>query len=248
VPWCFISGDRPQEEVEEMLSDLGWGLRELRGIYPINDKTYGDGLHALLEQAIQYKPEFIFIEGLAFLLGAKHDQKDYGSTAHQLAYMTWMCIKGGFTILGSLHSPKMKPDAVYENPREHMLGSVSWGGFSSTDIIVRPRDPLGIDTTRDLYIYPRNAPPEQWSFEMDSHGVPTSFRMSGQQANSGATVAALFLLRRKSGEVFRTSEFVEFCTLEGFSNASSERYLKKLESEGYVTRVAHGQYRVNRLT
>jgi hypothetical protein len=81
---------------------------------------------------------------------------DYRSVADFLANLTSLCVREDITIIGVMHSPKMKEDEAYGNPRQRISGSVAWAAYCETVVLVEPVSPDDPNSPRRLLILPRN--------------------------------------------------------------------------------------------
>jgi hypothetical protein len=79
----------------------------------------------------------LFIDGFAALI---EDSSNYRQAQQLLRKTTRSCIRHNRTVLASVHSPKAKEGQTYNNPREQILGSQAWAGFSDLVIAMQPAD------------------------------------------------------------------------------------------------------------
>jgi AAA domain len=159
VPYAYISGDRSAASVERTCQDIGIPYKDIPFI-PIRDLSAKSKQKLTLEflyrriQEEQPRAQLIIIEGIArFVAGGKTN--DYTAVADFLAGLGGFCTETDRTIIGVCHTAKAKEDAWYEHPREKLLGSGAWGGYSETILFI---DTVSKDVTakgRKLYVLPR---------------------------------------------------------------------------------------------
>jgi len=155
LPYVYVSCDRSGSDCLRTFARVG-----------INPDTfpYLSALEAKLdsvETIIKYvhnkdaTVRVFFIEAFTSLApGGKNSE--YDAVKKFLTKTTRLCQDKDVTILGMGHSPKAKEGEKYSSPRERILGSVAWGGFSNTTLVI---EPSGSDDgeRRVLYVLPRNA-------------------------------------------------------------------------------------------
>jgi hypothetical protein len=111
-----------------------------------------------------------YLDGLQALTpGGKNN--DYACVLRFLTDITQFCQTRNVTVIGSVHATKTKEGERYMNPRQRILGSVAWAGFSETVIILDQIDPEDPASRREIQLCPRNAPQGRFDYELDSNGL-----------------------------------------------------------------------------
>jgi hypothetical protein len=139
-----------------------------------------------------------------------------------------------------LHSPKMKEDAEYLNPRQRISGSVAWAAFSSTILLMEPLITEEVKTApvRRLYVLPRNRVEFHRDYQFNSEG-----RLVEIQDELMETLFVAFLESKKPGDLFTRAD-VEDRFAGKLASATITRYLQKAVADGRIERLKQGVYRV----
>lgn len=188
VPYVYASLDRSRSSVERTLNRLGL-LSEITRIVCQEDIPE-DAITPIttIREILKHYPDskLIIIEGIQLLAGERGN--GYTSVARVLKAMARFCTHKGVTILGVCHTPKMKIDEGFQHPRESLLGSVSWGAYSDTIIMLNLDELTKIITVN---ILPRNAPSEQHELIFGINGVLEPFVRQSKQHQILIRIAAL---------------------------------------------------------
>jgi hypothetical protein len=80
---------------------------------------------------------FVVLDGFS---GLVQDVSDYQEVKSMIRGTQNCCQKFDLTVLGTTHSTKIKTLDKICNPRERVLGSVAWGGYSEMVISLDPED------------------------------------------------------------------------------------------------------------
>lgn len=150
----FVSCDRGERSILRRLDHLGLPHYPDPGSFPFSSSLETkDGNDYTLETImIECKKRFpdhplLFIDGMGALVG---ESKEYYDVQRFLTSGTRLCLKHNITVIGSVHSPKTREGQTYSNPREQVLGSQAWVGFSDLLISVQPGDPKDPSSNRRL--------------------------------------------------------------------------------------------------
>lgn len=158
APYRYISLDRSKSSVLRTLDRLGVA----HDAFPFYDAppsvTSATALTQIIADAKKKHPEtkLFVVEGIATRV-PDGKANDYKIVADFLLALRRLCEQLDITILGVAHTTKTKGEDKYENPRQRIAGSVAWGGFSETIIVLEPKDAADPeDNTRELMLLPRN--------------------------------------------------------------------------------------------
>lgn len=235
-PFVYASLDRSQESAEETMERVGIDVSSIPLLRGVEENI--SSIEGLLNLAKTKVPDarLFMIDGFATLVpGGKTN--DYHSVANFLRNITRLCKKHDITILGLIHAAKTKENEKYLNPRERILGSVAWAGFSETLFFIAPTAPDNVvDNCRLLEILPRQSAQERFELELDNRGrlIPSKRRI--EQDND--TVS--FLDGIPLEEDFSVDELAANLKVR---RAKAYSILKQLVENGAIARVGSGTYR-----
>lgn len=106
---------------------------------------------------VDHKAKLLVIDGLARLTPAGKIS-DYKLVADFLSGIVERCETEDITILGIVHSAKTRDSDKISNPRQRIVGSVSWAGYSDLIITMDPEDAKDPkNPTRVVHILPRDS-------------------------------------------------------------------------------------------
>lgn len=167
VPYVYISMDRSRSSVNRTLQRLGLAGQITRMVCQEDLKENSTGVDQVIADALKLYPgsKLIIIEGFQLLVGDKGNA--YTAVARTLKMAARICTKNKLTIIGICHSPKIRAEEGFQHPREMLLGSVSWGAYSDTVIILSLDELTGII---NVHIMPRNAASEQHQLRFGING------------------------------------------------------------------------------
>lgn len=170
VKVAYISGDRPSLSVLETQDRCGVGFPVFSAV---DEKLECEDLitkiFPRLPAVTGGKPDFIYIDGFtAFVPGGFHN--NYSIVAKWLAGLQRYCRRMGITILGACHTAKTKQGEMFTNPRQRILGSVAWAGFSETVLIIEPLEDEKAKDKRVVHILPRNHSGENMILKFNAEG------------------------------------------------------------------------------
>lgn len=239
VPWIYVSSDRSLDSVSATMERLKIPPKEIRVISCVDEEL--DTMDALMKRANQEspRPQFFFIDGFLNFLPDKVSMNDNQGVAKWLKLMARNCKKSGITILGCLHSPKMKKDDYYTNPRQRISGGASWGGFSESVFLVEPISPDDVSQAdqRRLLIIPRQGKMIEKHLSFNSEG-----RLVESEEALTDDLFYAFLLGIKPGSTFNIERLLT--VFQGtISHAAAYRLLDKYLQLGAIEQVSKGIYR-----
>jgi hypothetical protein len=239
VPWAYISSDRSLDSVHATLKRLKIPLEAFRMASAVDS-----GLHDMRDilkamSVVTPRPQFLYIDGMLNLLPPKVHPNDNRAVSGWLADQTRMCKKEDMTLLGSLHSPKMKTDDWYANPRQRISGGASWAGFADTVILVEPvapDDPSQMHHRR-LLVLPRNCKEIIKNLAFNDEG-----RLVEVEEVLNDDIFYAFLLTIKPGASFHVERIMSVFS-GTISSKTVQRMLEERIQAGEIERVSKGIYR-----
>lgn len=182
TPYAYISGDRSTAGMLRTMDRLGLDKRTFP-LYVPAISTLNLTAVQVVENALKRFPDakLIVFEGIATYVpdGKLHDYKVVAKFLRDLAAL---CQARDITILGVVHSPKVKEKDKYANPRERIMGSTAWAAYSELIMFLEPKDPDAGTSLREFWILPRNAREEK--FVMDwKDGMLVPLKTQSKRSN-----------------------------------------------------------------
>jgi hypothetical protein len=177
APYCYVSLDRSQESINRTLDRLGLTGR-IKPIIALPDLKSRDRLKELLD-LVPSETRVVFIEGFGLLV-SHGDSNDYTTVAQFLSGAVRLCQERGITIIGTVHTSKIRARDLILLQRERILGSVAWGAYSDTIIHIEHGDVLNVhNADRRIFVLPRNAPSRYFDYVFEERGrlVPAVERL-----------------------------------------------------------------------
>ena len=241
--YVYVSGDRSLESVARTFERVGIKLEDIphMSLVDIDDR---DNVNTVFNAILAKHPQakVIFMEGIAAIVpGGKN--LDYRTVAQFILRLTALCQKNDRTIVGVVHSSKVKKEDRYQNPRQRVHGSVAWAAYTETIFLMEPLDPENADDHRRmLTVLPRNSAEEQHIFEFTAEGRLEMIEVL--DANEGVFMQELKSFPKgvslRSGAIFE-----RFLTQHSnVSRRTLNHWLRKAEIAGFVAKTAHGCYQV----
>jgi AAA domain len=259
-PFIYVSLDRGEPSFRRTLRRLGIDPDTFPYICGLSSTKPVGSFEDVLELV---KTKFsgklegvtIVIEGISTLLPPKAKAIDYNQMFRFFAKLSAYCNELGITIIGVMHSPKMKETEMYLNPRQRILHSVAIGGVVETIILVEPDHRHPIDKKRIITVLPRNAPEQEFQMNLDGNGMlrydPKAAEEAalaaeedaGGKATKAGEILNVWLLQAAVGYVFTTSYLTAEMNPLGVSRRSVFNWVNLWELKGKVECVSHGLYR-----
>jgi hypothetical protein len=244
TPIWYITADRSVEEHLETCERLNVSME---GVKVISTDSYPTIplLREILESDKKgIKGAFVIVEPLPFFLVNHINQpgniNDPVQVARFLCTLKRLCGELDITILGSCHSSKAKEGSGYAMIREKISGCSSWGGYTSTNIVIDPTEP-GDPTSpfRTVYLLYRNRPNCTIQFQLDARGrfVPTTPGKSSAWA-----VLDKQLLEWPVTKKFSNSDIEFWQEMAGCARATAFRWVDSKIEDGLIERIERGVY------
>lgn len=170
APSCYVACDRSTASIDRTLSRMNMTLAIPR--LSLVENRLIIGINGVIGAAKRLVPDLriLYIDAMAVLVP---DGKisDYKAVGDFLTHCTEQCNRHDLTMVGLHHATKVKEGERFLNPRQRLLGSVAWGGFSDTVMLVEPKNPEDpTDDTRSILLLPRNAGAESYDFHFNPQG------------------------------------------------------------------------------
>lgn len=240
APFCYVSCDRSHASIRRTRA-------RVRSADSVPTLSLVEGhiepeMHAIIEAARALVPHcrVLFIDALAMLCpGGKIN--DYAVVGHFLTDSVRLLQSEALTVVGILHSGKVREGELIHDPAQRILGSVAWGNFSETIVHIEPVTPeCPSDNGRTIYLLPRNAPAQalDWAFDRQSGRlVPRECPASAAGIFEAAMLALPLNLDTTTAQAL---ELAKQCEV---SRTAAEYVLTNLVRIGKLERPKKGVYR-----
>lgn len=251
LPYAYVSLDRGERSLCRTLRRCGVdpatfpyipGLRlnnpidSLAKLLPLVNSTYP----AVLNEA-----GLIIIEGISTLMPGTAKANDYHMAFKFFAQLSAWCNEYGVTLIGMMHSPKMKESERYLNPRQRLLHSVAIGGVVETIVLVEPNFETPTKRDRVITLLPRNASEQEFYVAFNEHGVlvPTEKPAAPAVEEAERELKAgelfdLFIITVPVGERFTTSEALgQLHKIAGVARSTVFSYITQAAADGRIASI-----------
>jgi hypothetical protein len=174
VPWLYVAGDRTERAAIRTLSDMGLNPASIP-LLPAFGSSHKP-LFKIFDEAIKRGAHLLVIEGFQKFVDGTGQFRDVQQFLENMSGYTdpTSTNPSGFTILGVVESPKLKPNERYDDPRQRVSGVSAWGYYSNTIFLIeRFREDLkqGKDNPRRMmYVCPKQGKRLEIAGGFDSQG------------------------------------------------------------------------------
>jgi hypothetical protein len=244
-PFCYVSVERRQRAVQRKLKRLGIDPETFPWIASsISNRL--SSLDKVISEARRKYPDttVLFIDGFAYFApGPKPGKTEYKVVGEFLINCGHICEEKGLTIFAIVHSPKMKADEMYTNPRQRVLGSVSWGAIVDCIMILEPQitETKQVTPLRNFLLLPREAPDEIYEMTFETG------RLELIKEDTLQAVMDAWLRDQVADDwEFMKSDAIDFGEDRGYCKRSVERWLEVRCKDGVIqaeTRGRNASYR-----
>jgi hypothetical protein len=257
--FAYVSLDRGERSFRRTLRRCGLDPDTFPYVCGLSSTKPVTSFEGLLELVIPRFPALdnalLVIEGIATLLPSKAKAIDYNQMFRFFANLSAYCNELGITILGVMHSPKMKETEMYLNPRQRLLHSVAIGGVVETIILVEPDHRHPIERDRIITVLPRNAPEQAFHMKLDEHGMlqydPKANEEAalaeeqevGSRSAKAGEILNVWLLQQTVGYEFTPSYLTAEMKPLGVSRRSVFNWITQWEADSKVECISYGLYR-----
>lgn len=244
-PYVYASDDRPELSYRRTFRKMG--LEASLPAFSCVDLNL-ETQEQVFKYAVKNFPEarVLIVEGFGGMV--PQGKGDYTSVKKFLKKSFQLCTNHNLTLIGVVHSPKMKPDEKYSNPRERVLGSMAWAAFTETIIMVefdeQERD------LRHLTLLPRDAASQHLEMIVNEKGLlretskdkaKSLLQQFGEKDVRTRILSQLVKSRLNPGDTFKR------ILLQSVSIGSERAITKALDglaNEGTLRHLAHGQWKL----
>lgn len=245
--WAYVSGDRTAESVEETQKRLGFKFpifslvdRSLvnadlmKKIIPVLPAFLGE---QLLGPGQIIKPDVVYIDGFTSLC-PDADMNNYGGVAKWLAALQRFCVRNDLTILGAAHATKVKEGERIMDPRQRIIGSTAWAGFSEDVIIIDNLYKKEDEGARLIHLLPRNGAERSIRATFQDGYLVPDLTEDPKVSVSEFTLEPLLV----PGAKFMGIDMEHAAKKKGVSRATYYRWLNKLVKSGRLKKGNKGEY------
>jgi RecA-family ATPase len=242
APFCYVACDRSLQSIQATLRRIEIPFEEWPIISLINqpiNMTLAP-IPQIIHLARKKVPDLsvVWLDGIHSLCpGGKIN--DYGVVQGFLTDITRLCQREKLTFKSLGHATKVREGESFLNPRHRFLGTVAWGGYSDTMTIIdqaKPEDPL--DTTRNVYLLPRNELSQTIKYEI-VNGKLT------QVTDVADLLMDRWLLQLMASTILSTEACQTQAEKLHISRATCTRWIKRMVEQGKLQKQDRGQYLVS---
>ena len=136
VPWVYVAGDRTERAAIRTLQDMGLNPASIP-LMPAFGSSHLR-LPKIFDEAQKRGAHLLVIEGFQKYVDGTGQFRDVQQFLENMSGYTDPSTgnPGGFTILGVVESPKLKPNERYDDPRQRVSGVSAWGYYSNTIFLI----------------------------------------------------------------------------------------------------------------
>jgi hypothetical protein len=240
-PWKYIAADRSMRTTKRTIARTGSKVTDDIVHSMLFNFKYSRNITGILQwcDAIKFRDGLLVIDGIQSLT-PQGKINHYDVVAEFLIGIQKLFATRGITIIGTAHSTKVREDEQIKNPRQRILGSVAWGAYSETIILVEPaKEDNPACPERWLSLLPRNAPEIKLRLQFDSAG-----RLVEQDEDVSNTVLDAKLFSITPGTELTTAMiWTEWAQPANLSRRALERWLTQSIHSGRLERTGKGKYR-----
>lgn len=235
----YVSCDRPAEDTEELIESMG--LKERLAGMKIISLMDGTNTFDYTKLAIHFPPDdydVLFIEAFQALM-PQGELINYWKVLDFFRVWHQFCQRCRYSVLGSVHPPKMREGEGYSLQRDQIMGTAAWGAVIHGLLCLSFNNPSDInDTSRQLIVSPRNEKPWKLLLDFDERGYLVESRVEQEMT------ALLFEQDVKNfqpGAVLTMLQIKQIATKRKVSESSMYRWLKETP---LLEKVDKGLYKV----
>lgn len=245
--WAYISGDRSLRDLSKTMNRLGVNLPNVYMDSVVDNKNIQDIDDVLMRSK---RLQLVILDGMA---GFVSDTNKYKVVRDFLGVLNDWCERTGRyeggegfkrSMMATMHSPKQKEKDRYMMGRDQILGSVAWGGYVSSIIVLHHKlDKQGVaGKIRLVTVEPRNAEPFTIQYAMGATGLVAQ----QEEAEAGRSLRLWsFLEGRGVGREFARPELLDYLSEgESLSRGQMDWILKGLVADAYITMSKKGLYTI----
>ncbi|MDH6357616.1 AAA family ATPase [Parabacteroides sp. PF5-9] len=197
-------------------------------VLSLRECSYEDRIRITLEAVEQFRPYFVFIDGIRDLC---EDFNDIGESAALVGELMRVSSLQKCAIMCVLH--ENKGDG---NMRGH-LGSELANKCSEAYQVTKKEDIISVEQT-----VCRNMPIEKWAFRIDDNGIPVpdfANTLSQVQVKRNSTLVSVFKDKRSYSYAKLVKEFGE---IYGCGERTSKSHIANARADGFLIKDKNGFY------
>lgn len=238
---CYVACDRSDASLRRTLKRLKMS-NEIPAFSITHNKAIRT-LNAVITEARRKIPgvKLLIIDALAVLV-PEGRINDYKTVSDFLTDSSYLCEHHDITIIGLLHSPKTREGEEYSNPRQRIMGTVAWGGFADTVVMIEPCKENGSE--RMVTLCSRNNGDEEHFYRFNDEGLLEVINAPDDQTADIFDLHILPIL--KPDTEYRRTEFLELAGQLGIkcSLATVKRWLQGKVKAKVFEQPDRGLYRL----
>jgi hypothetical protein len=253
-PFAYVSLDRGEKSLRRTLERCGVDPNTFPYVCPRRRKKPIAGFEDLIFNFVHPKfpkASVIVVEGIASMMtGTNNKASDYSAAFKFYGDIAALCNEEGLTVIGVMHSPKMKESERYLNPRQRLLNSVAIGGIAETIILSEPNFESPTKLDRIVTLLPRNAPEQEFRMRLDENGMHQPAPVEDSPAIAAADkelkasqIFDMALGTYKEGDEFSTGQFIKDLKDLGISERSIYNGLAQASADGRIETAGRGRWR-----
>jgi hypothetical protein len=250
-PFAYVSLDRGERSLIRTLHRCGVDPATFPYVCPRKRKKPIVGFEDLVYNFVVPKyhgVSVLVIEGITTLMTGNSKANDYNAAFKFFGDIAAWCNEEDITVIGVMHSPKMRESERYLNPRQRLLHSVAIGAIAETIILSEPSFESPVKLDRIVTVLPRNAPEQEFRMRLDEHGMhqpatdPEITKAMGEDAKA-SEMLDLWLKPKEPGCEFKSGDLVDEMKPLGIGRSTVFSWLLQAQEDHCIEPVKHGWYR-----
>lgn len=222
----YLACDRPSSDTKELIEimELDTRLQDMK-IVSLMD---GDNDFDYSKIAARHFPpgsvDVLFIEAFQALM-PQGEINNYWKVLDFMRKWHQFCQRHNYSVLGSVHSPKMTENNGYTLQRDQIMGTAAWGASLHGIINLNFHQPGDINCTlRKMSISPKNGKPWEVMLDFDERGYLVESKQNDDMLN--------FMLDQEvkkltSGSTITTTQIKQWAMLKHIPERSMYRWIKE---------------------
>lgn len=241
VEWSYVSCDRSWPGVNRTLDRIGLPIDRSR--FHTRRGLVTPGQKASIDEIVNWcKTPLLILEAMSLLMpiGRGRDMSTYGHVGEWLEYVADLCERKKVTIIGTVHSPKVREGEKYPDIRQRVLGSVAFAALVETIILIERVSADIADPGRVLYLLPRNAPQRAVHYKVDEAG--RFFPVLAPAESTSNAILDSVIESLEPGAIFESEALIVRAEARGIKKSSVYNWLKRQVEAGAIQRMGYNQY------
>lgn len=243
IKWGYIAGDRTAESVMETQKRVG--AEDLKIFSLVDKNLIGAELDKkvipMLPAFLGYKPDLVYVDGFTVMV-PDGDMNNYHVVAKWIARLQRFCSRQDMTILGAAHVPKVREGDRLLDPRQRIMGSAAFGGYTEDMIIIDRVYKKDQESARLIHILPRNGQERQIKASFQDGLIVPDMEEEKKEENRSGMADFLLGSLLVAGARFMSADFEIMAKQKGVSRPTYYRWLAKLVTQGRLAKGNKGEY------